>query len=167
MLVLIRETSPHAQAASPFHDRELDAKEISFGSAPDCALQILGAGVARHHGTLTPSNGGLRLSCARGNTVIVDGQPVSRATLATGAALELAGTTLTVLEPPAGFAAALAITRGGDVAAGDFEAAYRTSLEQTWLSRRKPAWLLALLVLALGLLLPWLLPRDSVPRWAS
>ena len=166
MLVLIRETSLNASAA-PFHDHELEVKEISFGSAPDSALQILGHGVGRRHGSLTASGAGLRLTCARGHSVMLAGKPVNRATLAPGDSLELAGTTLTVLVPPAGFAAALAVTRAREVAAGDFEAAYRTGLEQTWLSRRKPAWLLALLVLVLGLLLPWLVPRDSVPRWAS
>jgi predicted CXXCH cytochrome family protein len=163
VLVLIRETSQNAAA----HDRELDVKALSFGSAPDCALQILGAGVARHHGTLSPSGKGLKLECARGATVQIDGAPTRRASLAVGDQFALAGTTVKVLEPPAGFTAALAITPNRDVAASDFEGAYRTGLDQTWLSRRKPAWILAALVLALGLAAPWLLPRDQVPGWMS
>jgi predicted CXXCH cytochrome family protein len=167
VLVLIREIPPNASAAAPFHDRELDVREITFGSAPDRSLQILGPGVEGRHGTLTPSGSSLKLRCARGLTVQMGGKAVRRATLAIGDTVELAGTTLQVLDPPAGFAAALAVTPARDVAAADFEAAYHTALDQTWLSRRKPAWILAIAVVVIGLAIPWLAPRDSVPAWTS
>lgn len=163
MRLLIRESS----RAAASHEREAEVGEITFGSAPDCAIQIIGRGVARRHGILRPGPDGLTVECARGCTVQVGGESARRARLAPGDTLELAGTVLEVRRPPPGFDAAVGITppRQADPAA--FEAAYLTHLDQTWLSRRKAAWATTLVVLALGLALPWLVPRDVLPWWSS
>jgi hypothetical protein len=166
MRLLIRETA-RAGAATASHERAVEVAELSFGCAPDSAVQIIGRGVARRHGRLRPDGDGLAVECAPGCTVRVAGGDVRRAHLAVGESLELAGATLEVRRPPPGFDAALGITPARQVDAADFEAAYLTRLEQTWLSRRRMAWGLGLVVLLLGLLLPWLVPRELLPWWSS
>lgn len=166
MQVLIRETSQTSGPAA-VHDREFEGSELSFGSSPECAIQIIGRGVARRHGTLKPSGNALTLTCAGRARVRVDGTEVRTATLEPGSEFELAGTRVAVQAPPAGFDAAVAVTPARNTTPADLEGAYVTSLGQTWLSRRRPAWLLAVAVLLVGLAIPWLAPEEQVPWWAS
>jgi hypothetical protein len=164
--ILIREQLPGGTGTTTL-DRELDSRKLTFGSAPDCSVQILGRGVARQHGTLQPEGGGLALSCGRGLSVQVNGERSARMALKPGDVLELAGSRIRVLDAPAGFDAAIAVEPTREVQPADFESAYVTSLDQTWLSRRKPAWILALIILLGGLAVPFLAPRDAVPEWTS
>ncbi len=166
MTILIREQLPSGAGTTTL-DRELEGARLTFGSAPDCSVQILGRGVARIHGTLQPERGALTLNCPRGLSVQVDGRPTSGVTLKTGDAMELAGTTIRVLDAPPGFEAAVAVEPSRDVNPAEFESAYVTSLDQTWLSRRRPAWILAFVILLGGLAIPFLAPRDAVPEWTS
>jgi len=171
VLVLLREliSGPgHAAGAGlEYRDREIDAAEITLGCAPDCTLQILGADVQRQHARLKTDGDGFSLSCVRGATVMLDGKAVRHGRLAPGSELGLGGARLRVTVAPPGFDGALEFTPASDVPASAFEAAYLTDLEQTRLSRRRPAWLLAIALIAIGLIIPWTLHRDALPWWAS
>jgi predicted CXXCH cytochrome family protein len=160
--VLIRETSQTASGTT-VHDREFGGGELAFGSAPDCAIHIVGRGVERRHGLLEPLRDGLRLRCAGRARVLVNGAPVRTATLRPGELFELAGSTVRVEAPPPGFDAAVTVTPARNVSPGDLEGAYVTALDQTWLSRRRPAWLLATALLLFGLIVPWLVPAEHLP----
>jgi hypothetical protein len=160
--VLIRETT-HGAAGATVYDREFSGPTLTFGSAPDCALQILGRGVARQHGELQASAGGIRVRCFGSNTVRINGEAKRTANLAVGDAFELAGATVGVEAAPAGFDAAISLVPARSVTPADLEGAYVTALDQTWLSRRRPAWVLAVLVLTLGLIVPWLIPAERLP----
>lgn len=167
MRLLIRETSGGGTGSGSAHEREVEVPELTFGSAPECAIQIIGRGVQRIHGRLRPDSQGAAVECARGCTVRVNGADVRRARLPAGATLELAGNVLEVRRPPPGFDAAIGVTTARQTDPASFEAAYVTHLDQTWLSRRKAAWVATAIVLLLGLLLPWLLPRSVLPWWSS
>lgn len=164
MRLLIREST---RGSGAFHEREVVVSELGFGSAPDNAIQIIGRGVARRHGRLRPQGDGLEVRCLRGRTVHRDGADVRSARLAPGDTFELAGHTVEVRRPPPGFDAAVGLTTARQVDPAALEAAYTTDLNQTWLSKRRIAWTVTALVLTLGLLLPWLGPRDLLPWWSS
>ncbi len=168
MQILIREVTKTSDGRSEFRDREFDGDALTIGAAPDQSIQVIGHGVIGHHATLTKSRDGLNLRCERGAKVQIDEDAeVSRARLSVGNTIDIAGSRLTLFDAPAGFDAALTLEINTDVEASDFEAAFVTDLEQTWLGKRSPAWWLTLAVIALGLLIPWYLPRDSLPEFMS
>jgi hypothetical protein len=164
--VLIRETT-RSGAGSTVYDREFRGATLDFGSAPDCAIQILGRDVARRHGVLEPSGDGVRLRCSGRCRVTVNGASVGTATLNPGDAFELAGATVRVEPPPPGFDAAVTVTQPQQVSPEDLEGAYVTALDQTALSRRRPAWILAAAVLTFGLIVPWVIPAERLPWFVS
>jgi hypothetical protein len=166
--ILIREITTASDGSSEFRDRDFDGDNLTIGSAPDSAIQIIGHGVVGLHATLTKSGNALALRCERGTKVqIGDAPEVSKAKLEVGATINIAGNRLTLIDAPGGFDAAITVEANTDVEASDFEAAFVTDLEQTWLGKRSPAWWLVLAVVALGLLIPWYLPRDNVPELMS
>jgi len=166
--ILIREITSTGDGRSEFRDRDFDGDALTIGSSPDQSIQIIGHGVIGHHATLTKSRGGLALRCERGAKVqIGDDVNVSKARLAVGTTIEIAGNRITLIDAPAGFDAAVTVEPNTDVEASDFEAAFVTDLEQTWLRKRAPAWWLALAVVVLGLLIPWYVPRDDLPELMS
>lgn len=168
MRLLIRETTRSgADGTASHHDREADVTELTFGSGPDCAIQLIGRGIARRHGRLRPNATGLVLECTRGQTVTVGGAEMRRARLGFGESFSLAGHSVEARRPPPGFDAAVALTPARQIDPAAFEAAYVTDLGHTWLSRRRAAWVALGLVLLVGLMLPWLLPREWLPWWSS
>ncbi len=168
MQVLIREITTGSDGLSEFRDRDFDGDSLTIGSAPDQSIQVIGHGVISNHATLTQSRDGLSLRCKRGAKVQIGDDPdVRKAQLTLGTTVEIAGNRLTLIDPPAGFDAAITVELNTDVEASDFEAAFVTDLEQTWLGKRSPAWWLALAVVTLGLLVPWYLERDNLPELMS
>jgi predicted CXXCH cytochrome family protein len=168
--ILLRELVSGPGSGAPggtYRDREIDAAAVTLGSGADSTLQVYGGDVRPHHATLTPAGTGFELRCARGATVLVDGAPTARARLEPGATVELARARLRIATPPPGFAAALEFEPQSTVSARAFEAGFVADLEQTRLGRRTPAWILGIGLLAIGLLVPWFLPLDSLPWWTS
>ena len=55
----------------------------------------------------------------------------------------------------------------GGVSPEAFEAAFAVDLDQTRLGRRRPAWILAGIVLLFGLVLPFAVDLDALPWWTS
>ena len=95
-----------------------------------------------------------KLSCRGGERIRVNDQDVSSAKLETGDIIELAGHRLTIAEPPGGFDVAIELRPNENIDASEFESAFRTDLNQTWMSKRPAAWLLIAVVLILGVALP-------------
>jgi predicted CXXCH cytochrome family protein len=179
MEVLLRYVRQASSGASDFLDTAVAADAISIGSAADSTLQLLGRAVARRHAVIHRSGDRLSIGCRRGNRVNVNGKPCATSKLAVGDVIEFGGHRLTLIEPPSGFDLAIEVRPNTGVAASDFEAAFRTDLDRTWLSKRSTSWILILLALALGLVAPLLtislhrrgiaippaLPSDSL--WSS
>ena len=132
MQILIREITTGSDGRTEFRDRDFDGDALTIGSAPDQSIQVIGHGIGGHHASLSKSRDGLSLRCERGAKVQVDDQAeVSKAKLGVGATIDIAGNKLTLIDPPAGFDAALTVELNTDVEASDFEAAFVTDLEQT------------------------------------
>ena len=174
MDVLLRQVRQGADGGIEYQDTELSAESLSVGSAADCTIQLLGEGVAPRHASIRGAGTQLSISCSRGCRIAINGTRTSAAALKTGDLVEIGGNRLRLVEPPAGFEAAIEIEANAHVDASAYEQAFRTDLTETWLSKRAAAWMLAALVLLLGFLVPlgsiapqraghaapWLLPSD-------
>ncbi len=152
--LLLREVTGRVRGIPSYRDTELSGDTFSLGSAPDQQIQLLGRGVQPVHGVLRPSGGRASIQCRRPATVTVNGEIKRSATVGPGDVLEVGGHTLTVIESPAGFDLALEIVPDPNVDSSAYEAAFVTDLDQTWLSRRGPSWVLLALVLLVTLAVP-------------
>ena len=154
MEVLLRERRARADGFIEYNDSEVSAPSINIGSAPDQTLQLIGRDVAPQHAQIRMSGTRVRIACRRGMHVLVNGKKVRDASLQQGDQIELGGHQLQLVEPPTGFDLALEITPNAAVQSSDFASAFRTDLEQTWLSKRVAAWSLFGVILLLTLALP-------------
>lgn len=174
MDVLLREIRELSGVQKPheaeLHDTELNVTELSIGSAPNQSVQLLGHTIAPRHAIIKSTSDGAVIECARGRSVAVDGEQRSSGALRDGSVIELGGHRLTLVRAPAGFDLALEVRRNANVAASEFEGAFRTDLDQTWLSKRFAAWMLAaatLLIFGVVPLLVVLLRSDDTQETAS
>ena len=154
MDVLLRERRTRADGFVEYQDAEISASTVNLGSAPDQTIQLLGRTIAPRHAQIRLSGTEASVSCRRGLQILVNGESKRAATLKLGDVMELGGHRLQVLTPPGGFDLALELAQNTAAQASDFAAAFRTELEQTWLSKRRVAWGLFVLILAATLLVP-------------
>jgi predicted CXXCH cytochrome family protein len=155
MEVLVRHVRPGTGRASEYLDTAVAAEALSIGSAADSVIQLLGRAVAAKHAQILAANGGFRIVCRRGCRVEVNGVRLASAPLEVGDRIELGGHRLSLFQPPTGFDIAVEIVPNSGIGAGEFEAAFRTDLDRTWLSKRAASWVLIGLTLALGLAIPF------------
>ncbi len=161
MDALLREIRPSADGIAEYRDVEVSADTITLGSAPDRSIQILGTNVSAEHAELTPTKGGVAIKCGRGNTVLVNGDEVSSATLSTGDTIELGGNRLMLVDAPAGFDLCIQVELDPDIDASVFESAFRTDIYQSWFSIRSAAWVLSTLVIVFAFVLPMFLKGSD------
>ncbi len=154
MDVLLRERRTRTDGFVEFTDTEISAAAVNVGSAPDQTLQLIGRYVAPRHAQLRLAGDTLRIDCRRGQRVSVNGKSVASSALAEGDVVELDGHRIQIVTAPPGFDVALELTPNSNVRSADFERAFVTDLERTWLPKRSAAWILFVSVLALTLLVP-------------
>jgi predicted CXXCH cytochrome family protein len=154
MQILLRTRRVSAEGIDEYLDTELEATAITIGGAPDQTIQLIGANVAPEHATISVAGDAINIRCRRGKRVLVNGESVRSARLTEGDRIEIDGHQLQFVRPPAGFDAALELVPNPAVQASDFAHAFRTELTQTWLSRRRVAWLLFIVILTATLLVP-------------
>jgi predicted CXXCH cytochrome family protein len=153
MFALVRQLR-EGPGVCEYADTELTGDVITIGSAPDRDIQLLGRGVAADHAVIRRSGGTLGI-VARGGTLLqINGIARSAAPLSSGDTIDIGGNIITMLPPPAGFDLALAVQPNADVKKSEFESAFRTDLEQTWLSKRTASWSLLLLTAVLAFAVP-------------
>ncbi len=156
MEVLLRYVRQGSGGGSDFLDTAVSVDEITIGSAADSTLQLLGRNIAGTHAVIQGSGADLRIVCRRGRRVGINGTERGSGPLAVADRIELGGHRLTLFAPPSGFDVAIEVRPDAGVAASDFEAAFDTDLDRTWLSKRSASWVLTLLTLTLGLGIPLL-----------
>jgi hypothetical protein len=154
MNVLIRSVRTGADGVTEAQDSEAQVDTITIGSAADRTIQLLGRDVAAKHAAISASGSELKIRCAGAARVRVNDAEVRSSPLKVGDRIELGGHRLRIIAPPAGFDVALEVQPRSDIDARDFERAFRTDLDQTWLSRRGGAWLLGVLTLIVALAIP-------------
>jgi hypothetical protein len=154
MEVLLRELRADANGNVERHDTEFPGHRIAIGSAPESSVQLLGSGVAATHALLTRAGVGLQLKCSADCKVRIDGSEVDSAVLQIGTAVEIAGNRLVLIAPPTGFDFALEVHTDPNVDSRHFEAAFKTDIEQSWISKRRLSWIALLTVLVIGFAVP-------------
>src|SRR5512138_3147297 len=154
MEALLRELHEGPDGIAEYRDTEISGDELTIGSAADQRIQLLGSAVAPEHAVIRKSGSKLEVSCRSGERIRVNDAQIASAKLETGDVIELAGHRLTIAEPPGGFDVAIELRPNENIDASEFESAFRTDLNQTWLSKRPAAWLLTTIVLILGVVLP-------------
>src|SRR5690349_9125384 len=154
MEALLRELHEGPDGIPEYRDTEISGDELTIGSAADQRIQLLGRAVAPEHAAIRKSGSKLEVICRGGRRLRVNDQDCASAKLETGDVIELAGHRLTIAAPPGGFDVAIELRPNESIDASEFESAFRTDLNQTWLSKRPAAWLLVSIVIVLGVLLP-------------
>lgn len=154
MDILLRELRDGPGGIPAYQDTEFSSKQISIGCAADQQIQLFGRAVAANHAVIRPSVGRWTLSCFGGLRATVNGKEKSSARLKIGDRIEIGGHQLTIAEGPAGFDLAIELRANTKIDSADFEAAFRTDLQQTWLGKRWPAWALITLTGLCGLVIP-------------
>jgi predicted CXXCH cytochrome family protein len=166
MYALLRQLRRGPNGADEYADTEVNSDSITIGSAANRDIQLIGRGVAADHALIRRSGRTLTITGrARARFTVNGGRAKSAAALESGDVLDIGGNHITVLEPPAGFDLALAIQLNTDIEKSEFESAFKTELEQTWLSKRRTSWTLLVLtgLLAFGLpLATAVLHRDNM-----
>jgi len=170
MDVLLRELRDDAGGIAAYRDTEITAKEVSIGCAPDQQIQLIGRGVGARHARI---KGGARrpsLVCLHGLRAAVNGKERASARLDIGDTVEIGGHRLTLVQAPAGFDLAIELRMNAKIDSSEFEAAFRTDLQQTWLSRRGPARLVIGLLVLFGFAVPLAYVKTRrmdgpLPRW--
>jgi predicted CXXCH cytochrome family protein len=153
MEVLLRELREGPDGIPEYHDTEIAADELTIGSSADQNIQLLGRAVAGQQAVIRKSGSRLELFSRRGK-VRLNLKMVFSAKLTIGDVIGIGGHQLKIVAPPAGFGVAIELRRNEAVAASEFEGAFRTDLLQTWLGKRKAAWLTVALLFSAGLLIP-------------
>lgn len=164
MAILIRRAVVRNADEPVYVDVELEGSILTIGSAVDNSLQLSGMGIAEKHAEVRVGGAsGVAQVRTRGRAVtIVNGAPVQRQALQIGDTIDIGSNLLTILDPPAGFELALQVQLNEPVSAINLERSHRTSLQQTWLSKRGLVWGLVILVVALGLAAPLLLGSSEM-----
>lgn len=154
MDVLLREVREQPNGAIEYQDSELATQSLSVGSAADQQYQLLGRAVAPRHFVIERSGSAVKLTCASGHHVAVNGKTTRKAALHVGDEIELSGHRLRVIAAPSGFDLAIEVHANENIDASEFEGAFRTDLQQTWLRKRALGWSLLLIVVVLTVASP-------------
>ena len=154
MDVLMRELRDAPGGIAAYRDTEIASKELSIGCGPDQQIQLLGRKVGARHAVIR-SGGRPLLVCLGGARVTIKGKERRSRRLQIGDRIEIGGHDLTIAQPPAGFDLAIELRLNQKIDSSDFEAAFRTGLHQTWLSKRRGAWLLGGAVALFGFAVPF------------
>ena len=153
MEFLLREVS-NDQGQVVYKDSELAADVITLGSSGDQLIQLRGGNIQSRHAVLKIIDGQLNVQGVDKNAVVVNGDVCKSSVLVEGDELCLASHTITISRPPAGFDAACELSIDKELQDQALESAYKTSLADTALGKRFPAYLLSLLVIATVLVRP-------------
>ena len=154
MDVLLRELRDGPGGIVAYRDTEFATKAVSIGCAPDQQVQLLGRTVGAQHAVIRGGGRRPSLFCLGGLRATVNGKARASSRLEIGDCVEIGGHQLTIVPAPAGFDLAIELRPNTRIDSSDFEAAFRTDLQQTWLSKRRAAWLLMVLVALFGFVVP-------------
>jgi len=154
MNVLIRNLRAGPDGIVEAHDAAAVADVVTLGSAADRTIQLLGREVAARHAEIDASGATLKIRCRRGRRIRVNGRDGASVPLAVGDRIELGGHRLRIIAPPGGFDVAIEVQLSTTIETSEFERAFRTDLDQTWLSKRGASWLLATMTLLVTLGVP-------------
>ena len=177
---LVRRVLKQGKGAVSYEEDVHYGDMLSIGRAADQAIFLSDLRAALYHARVTAlSPGKYKIESLILAGIRVNGQIAYGTTGAAGTTIEIGPTRITLLDPPRDFDAAVEVATldKAETATAQMRRAQPTRLGQTWLSKRRPSWILFVCVLVLGLLLPaashWsaglgrLLAHSPLPTTAS
>ncbi len=156
---LIRRVTRKGKGAVSYEEDIHYGDVLTIGRGSDQAIFIPDMRVALDHAKVTALGGGqYRVESLILAGIRVNSEIVHSATVSAGATLDIGTSRLSLLEPPADFDAGVEISAidKAEMKAEKEAKAKPTMLTQTWLSKRRPAWLLFAVVAALFIAIPML-----------
>jgi len=154
MDVLLRNVRPRPNGTVDFLDTAVVCSAITIGSAANSTIQLLGRSVGTAHAVIATAGAGFKITCRHRHRVTVNGEFCVTRNLAAGDKIEVGGHHLTIIQPPAGFDCAIEVRTNSQIGASQFEAAFATDLDNTWLSKRSASWLLIAFTVSFMLAIP-------------
>ncbi|ODU31750.1 MAG: hypothetical protein BGP24_18820 [Lysobacterales bacterium 69-70] len=154
---LIRRVLKQGKGAVSYEEDVHFGDVLSIGRAADQAIFLSDIRAALNHARVTAlSPGRYTVESLILAGIRVNGELTYSANVGAGAVVEIASTRIVLLDPPRDFEAAVEISTldKTEQEAAKARRAKPTSLKETWLGKRAPSWILFLLVLGFGLLLP-------------
>lgn len=132
-------------------DLELTTEALHFGRGTGNEVELPGPGVMLKEGVLHKRPGGLFFESAKQGSVVVDDKVVRTAPVGIGSRIQLGGYDVIILNPPPGkdVAVSVELTRPLDDTLETLKARSVTSLQDIGVSKRRWAWISALVVLLL------------------
>jgi len=130
---------------------------LTIGRGADQAVFLTDMRAALQHAKVTAlSKGKYRIESLIQAGIRINGGIAQQTTCGAGTQIEIGGTRIELIEPPEDYDAAVEISQidKAEQAAANAKKQLPTSLSQTWLSKRRPAWALLIATLLLGLILP-------------
>ncbi len=138
-----------------YQDFAFDGDTLTIGRGADQVVALTDIRSALAHAELTAlGSGKVRVESKVITGVKIDGRAERNAIVKRGAVIELGGVRVKLLDAPKGFDAAVEVSPLESVESRVASQALDKTLADTWLSKRRPAWFLFLVVALLFLLLP-------------
>ena len=135
--------------------RAVEGEVLRLGRGTQCEIFLPDPRVSLYHAAIYKQGDAIFIQSPEAELAI-DGEPIREAKLVPGAIVALGPYDLTAEPAPEGYDLALAVERTrplpDDLA--EIKAKSRTTLEKTGLSRRTPAWTLAIVIAILFLAIP-------------
>jgi len=154
---LIRRAVRKGKGAIQYEEEIHFGEILQIGRSASQAIFLNDIRAALEHATVTAERSGrYRVESLIAAGVRIDGSIRQGATIGAGSTIEIGTTRITMIKPPEGYEAAVEVTQidKDEIKARDAATRLPTTLSETWLSRRRPAWILFVLALVVGLALP-------------
>jgi predicted CXXCH cytochrome family protein len=153
MRLLLRKLTTDQTGLEEYTEAEIAGEILVLGSAPECDIAILGAGVEQVHARLQRVGKKIRLSAERGAKLLGKGKISQQMYVEPGDDFEIGGQKFHCFTPPRGFDLALQWQQV-EIDGSTLAAVYCTSLGALGFSLRKLSWSLALGILLVAGLVP-------------
>ena len=141
---------------SEYRDDTVEAEAINIGRSLDQNIVLPGNELGLRHARVAFRGGKVEISAIANNEITLNGQVVERQPLQIGDVIRLGHHTLKVITPPSGFDVAFELKSDRVTEEQtDYESQFKTSLAQTGLNKRRLSWLLGLVFLFSGLIIPF------------
>ncbi len=158
MSILIHHITRTAGGGIERTEQVIEGDVVTIGRATDQHLHIPDRTLPLQHSVIRDQGEYLQIRANAGAILFVNEERTSSARLHPGDLIEISNWRILVSDPPAGSSHKyyLRVEPGEALSEEDVDlgAQFKTSLDQTRLSKRAPSWLLVLLITASGLLLP-------------
>jgi hypothetical protein len=156
---LIRKVARKGKGQVSYEEDVHYGDELTIGRGADQAIFLTDLRAALQHARVTALGGGrYRVDSLITAGIRINGGIAQSGALGAGGVIEIGATRIELQTPPEDFDAAIEVSsiEKAELAAAEEKRAKPTSLGQTWLARRWPAWILFFATLLLFLGLPML-----------